>query len=229
MIKLKDGRTELYQWDTGRILTVPADCSQVHYSNNVFGRSIDVPVTDGEAIVPDILLQTDKPLHVWAVVGTGENGYTRISKVFTVIRRNKPADYVYTPTEQVTLAGVAEAVATLEGRVERLEGIDGGIPEAPMDGKQYARQDGMWTEVQVGAGGGGDFSKTEAKALFETTYALFGETVFAEDVTNKMAAFRALINALAPSESDYDVVQRGSTLIISKAPAVQDGATLHIL
>ena len=107
MLTLNDGRSELWQWDTGRKLTVDADCSQVHFSNKVFGRSIDVDVLDGVAIIPDVLLQTDKELIAWAFAGTSENGYTKISKVFKVNRRNKPADYVFTPVEQMTIAEIA--------------------------------------------------------------------------------------------------------------------------
>lgn len=111
MLTLNDGRAELWQWDTGRTLAVDADCSQVHFSNKVFGRSIDVDVIDGSAIIPDVLLQTEKDLNVWAFVGTAENGYTKISKTFNVNRRNKPADYVFTPQEQITLK---DATAILE-------------------------------------------------------------------------------------------------------------------
>lgn len=114
MLTLNDGRSELWQWDTGRTLAVDADCSQVHFSNRVFGQSIDVDVVDGVAIIPDILLQTDKTLNVWAFVGTADNGYTKISKTFKVNRRNKPADYVFTPPEQTTLA-------ELSGRLDRIE------------------------------------------------------------------------------------------------------------
>ena len=113
MLELNDGRSELWQWDTGRTLTVDPDCSQVHFSNKVFGRSIDVDVIDGEAAIPDILLQTDKDLNVWAFSGTAENGYTKISKTFKVNRRNKPADYVFTPVEQTTIdeiAAIAQSV-----------------------------------------------------------------------------------------------------------------------
>ena len=99
MLTLNDGRSELWQWDTGRTLAVDSDCSQVHFSNKVFGRSIDVDVVDGVADIPDILLQTDKDLNVWAFVGAADNGYTKISKTFKVNRRNKPADYVFTPVE----------------------------------------------------------------------------------------------------------------------------------
>ena len=114
MLTLNDGRSELWQWDTGRTLAVDADCSQVHFSNKVFGRSIDVDVTDGVAIIPDVLLQTDKDLNVWAFVGTAENGYTKISETFKVNRRNKPADYVFTPVEQTTLAELSERLDRIE-------------------------------------------------------------------------------------------------------------------
>ena len=114
MLDLNDGRDELWQWDTGRTLDVDADCTQVHFSNNVFGRSIDVDVVGGVAIIPDILLQTDKDLNVWAFSGTAENGYTKISKTFKVNRRNKPADYVFTPPDQTSLEEIKERVSYLE-------------------------------------------------------------------------------------------------------------------
>lgn len=114
MLTLNDGRNELWQWDTGRTLAVDADCSQVHFSNKVFGRSIDVDVVDGVAIIPEILLQTDKDLNVWAFVGTTESGYTKISKKFKVNRRNKPADYVFTPPDQTSLEEIKERLEYLE-------------------------------------------------------------------------------------------------------------------
>lgn len=114
MLALNDGRSELWQWDTGRKISVDVDCSQVHFSNKVFGRSIDVDVIDGIAIIPDILLQTDKELTAWAFVGTPENGYTKISKVFKVNKRNKPADYVFTPLDQTTLQELVERLDAIE-------------------------------------------------------------------------------------------------------------------
>lgn len=114
MLTLNDGRAELWQWDTGRTLAVDADCSQVHFSNKVFGRSIDVDVADGTAIIPDVLLKTDNDLNVWAFVGTAENGYTKISKTFKVNRRNKPADYVFTPPDQTSIEEIKERLEYLE-------------------------------------------------------------------------------------------------------------------
>ena len=132
MLTLNDGRSELWQWDTGRALAVDADCSQVHFSNKVFGRSIDVDVADGVAIIPDILLQTDNDLNVWAFVGTADNGYTKISKTFKVNRRNKPADYVFTPVEQTTIAEIAAIAQSVRDDADagRFDGAQG--PEGPI-------------------------------------------------------------------------------------------------
>lgn len=163
MLKLNDGRSELWQWDTGRTLAVDADCSQVHFSNKVFGRSIDVDVIGGVAIIPDILLQTDKDLNVWAFVGTAENGYTKISKTFKVNRRNKPADYVFTPAEQMTLHTIqsqigdladltTEAKGTLVAAINEAARTGGGAGSMELrveDGYvQYSRDGGMtWTNL----------------------------------------------------------------------------------
>ena len=142
MLTLNDGRTELWQWDTGRTLAVDADCSQVHFSNKVFGRSIDVDVVDGTAIIPDILLQTDNDLNVWAFVGTAENGYTKISKTFKVNRRNKPADYVFTPVDQTTIAEIAAIAQSVRddadnGLFDGADGMDGITPTIGDNGNWY--------------------------------------------------------------------------------------------
>lgn len=135
MLTLNDGRAELWQWDTGRTLAVDTDFSQVHFSNKVFGRSIDVDVVDGAAIIPDVLLQTDNDLNVWAFVGTAENGYTKISKTFTVNRRNKPADYVFTPTDQMALQTIQRQIGDLAAlTTEAKENLVAAINEAAQSG-----------------------------------------------------------------------------------------------
>lgn len=151
MLTLNDGRSELWQWDTGRMLSVSADCSQVHFSNKVFGRSIDVDVVDGLASIPDVLLQTDKELTAWAFVGTAENGYTKISNVFKVNKRNKPSDYVFTPTDQTTLDDILDRIEDLE---KRPSGGNGGIveevdPTVPDWAKQPQKP--AYTATEVGA------------------------------------------------------------------------------
>ena len=143
MLTLNDGRTELWQWDTGRTLSVDADCSQVHFSNKVFGRSIDVDVVSGVAIIPDVLLQVDKELTAWAFVGPAADGYTKISKTFKVNRRNKPADYVFTPVEQTTISEIKAIAQSVRddadaGKFNGKDGVDG---YTPVRGKDY------WTDA----------------------------------------------------------------------------------
>ena len=111
---LTDGRGELYQWDTGRTLTVDdATVTQVHFQNRAYGRTIDVDVKNGTAIIPDELLQKAGELRVYAFSGTAESGFTKVERVFNIVRRNKPNDYMFTPTEQKSLEGLQKQIGDL--------------------------------------------------------------------------------------------------------------------
>lgn len=110
-MKLTDEITTLFQWDTGRSVT--ADSTQVHFSNKQLGRSFDVDVKDGVALIPDMLLTCAAPIKAWAWVGTATEGYTKEELVIPVQPRNKPADYVFTPTEQTTLADIQGQIGDL--------------------------------------------------------------------------------------------------------------------
>lgn len=115
-ISLSDGRAELYQWDTARELTIDGvpDATMVHFATRAYGRTVDVEIKDGKAKIPDFLLQTPTPLSVYLFVGTADVGYTKIEKVYEVKRRNKPADYVFTPVEQKTLEYAVKVAETAE-------------------------------------------------------------------------------------------------------------------
>lgn len=179
MLTLNDGRAELWQWDTGRTLSVDADCSQAHFSNKVFGRSIDVDVVGGVAIIPDILLQTDKDLNVWAFVGTAENGYTKISKTFKVNRRNKPSDYVFTPVDQKTLDDLQSQIGDLADlTTEAKNNLVAAINEA----------------AQIGGGGG-------STVELDTTLTQSGKAADAKAVGDALAGKQDTISDLATIRS----------------------------
>lgn len=111
---LTDGRGELYQWDTGRTLTVDdATVTQVHFQNRAYGRTIDVDVKDGAAIIPDELLQKAGELRVYAFAGTAASGFTKVERAYNIVRRNKPNDYMYTQTEQKSLEGLQKQIGNL--------------------------------------------------------------------------------------------------------------------
>ena len=115
-ITIADGRGALWQWDTGRRVKITDGdgVKQVHYQNRCFGRSVDVDVgTDGTAIIPDELLQDWHTLTAYAYVTDDTGAYTMVQQDFAVHKRGKPADYVYTPTEQKTLLDIQRQIGDL--------------------------------------------------------------------------------------------------------------------
>lgn len=115
-ITIADGRGALWQWDTGRRLRVGSGVEQVHYQNRVLGGTLDVDVgADGTAIIPDELLQDWHTLTVYAYVTDDTGAYTMVQQDFAVHKRGKPADYVYTPTEQKTLSDIQRQIGDLDG------------------------------------------------------------------------------------------------------------------
>ena len=173
VLTLNDGRDELWQWDTGRTLIVDPDCSQVHFRKNVFDRSIDVDVVNGVAIIPDVLLQTDKDLTVWAFSGTAENGYTKIRKTFKVNRRNKPADYVFTPPDQTSLEEIKERVDYLESMQDPdaiKNAVNDYLEQNPVEAPVQS-VNGKTGAVELNAEDVGAIAKTELQTTINTALA----------------------------------------------------------
>lgn len=113
-ITIADGRGALWQWDTGRRLRVGSGVEQIHYQNRVLGGTIDVDVgAGGTAIIPDELLQDWHTLTAYAYVTDDTGAYTMVQQDFIVHKRAKPAGYVYTPTEQMTLQTIQRQIGDL--------------------------------------------------------------------------------------------------------------------
>jgi hypothetical protein len=107
-LSLNDGRKELYQWDTGRMATVEAECDIVHFSNFKYGESLAAEVKDGEVAIPNKLLMSGAQIYCWAFVKDEVGAYTRQEQTLDVIKRAKPSDYVYTETEVITIQKAVE-------------------------------------------------------------------------------------------------------------------------
>lgn len=103
MFELLDGRTELFQWDTNRRLTI-ADktINEVHFCNRTDDCSLVCEVFEENGMrlvgVPDILLQYDLPIRAYAYCG---DEYTKAARTFKVRARTKPADYVYVDVSSI--------------------------------------------------------------------------------------------------------------------------------
>ena len=100
LFKIYDGRSQFYQWDIDRKLIVEdATINEVHFCNRTDECSLicEVYELDGLRVadVPNILLQDNWRINVYAY----DTNYTKHSDVFEVVKRSKPADYVYTETE----------------------------------------------------------------------------------------------------------------------------------
>ena len=100
MFKIYDGREHFYQWDLDRKLIVEdPSITEVHFCNRTDNCSLvcETYVEDGVTVVnvPNILLQTDWKIHVYAYDGK----HTKHDECYEVKSRTKPSDYVYTETE----------------------------------------------------------------------------------------------------------------------------------
>ena len=89
-----------WQWDSNQQLIVDDDTVfEVHFSNrsDTVALVCEIKEVDGIRVVdvPNILLQRDWPLHVYAFA----QNHTEYEKTFEVKGRDKPADYVYTETD----------------------------------------------------------------------------------------------------------------------------------
>lgn len=78
------------------------------------------------------------------------------------VAKSVPADAKFTDTVYDDTA-LKQRVSTIEGKES---GWDSKVGEAPTDGKQYARKNGAWVEVQGGQGGTSDFENLENRPKY---------------------------------------------------------------
>lgn len=122
MFKIQDGRKHFYQWDLDRKLIVEdAAITEVHFCNRTDDCSLvcETFVEDGLTLVnvPNILLQTDWKIHVYAYDGS----YTKHDECYEVISRTKPSDYAYTETEILNWSKINEKITAVIEEVNAAE------------------------------------------------------------------------------------------------------------
>ena len=119
----------LYQWDTGQKLV---GCTGLYVDFLIDNEVYRVEVEDGMCIIPDELLQTAGKHKVYECMTNN----TIRAFAFSVTSRPMPPNYVYTPTEKLTLEGLAQrvddAVADMIRRAESGE-FDGYTPVKGVD------------------------------------------------------------------------------------------------
>ena len=119
MIKIENGTPSFYQWDLNQSVILPETegAVKVHYWQEGLPEALVVEpkVKDGiiTAAVPNILFQ--KALQIEVYIYREDLGqYTERKQIFQVLKRSKPADYVYTETEVLTYKALDARITELE-------------------------------------------------------------------------------------------------------------------
>ena len=115
VLKLKDGRKELYQWDVGVVADVTDEnINEVHFSNLRYGVSFNIEVQNGTVTIPPEVLQSGADVFCWAFVRQENGGYTKKEQIFNVEKRPRPADYIYEPTDVLTWEALKKQIEEVE-------------------------------------------------------------------------------------------------------------------
>ena len=125
MFIIYDGRESFYQWDLDRKLIVKDNTiKEVHFCNKTDDCSLVCETyTEGGlniVNVPNILLQDNWRINVYAY----DSNYTKFSAVFDVVKRSKPADYIYTETEVKRYEDLESSISTHEEAIINLKKKD---------------------------------------------------------------------------------------------------------
>lgn len=112
-IKLSDGRESLWQWDTGRYVTVTGtDATELHLSRGGARSAHVIEIVDGKAEIPDHMLLKDGELVAYVMERDAGGGMTTYKSKFVVQARQRPEGYVYPPVRRWE---------ELENRMEEIE------------------------------------------------------------------------------------------------------------
>lgn len=128
--------SKLFQWDLNRKIKIigKEEVDEVHFSHIGDEEALVVkPIKENNILIaniPNILLQESKDIFVYLV----SKDKTLKETFFTVGRREKPSDYVYTETE-------IKRYETLEERISALEKNGGGGNCVAVDAVLYTKQE----------------------------------------------------------------------------------------
>jgi hypothetical protein len=145
MFQIYDGRDCFYQWDLNRKLVIGDNSiREVHFCNRTDNCSLtrQTYTINGTHLVdvPDILLQTDWRINVYAFDGN----YTKHSACFKVVSRTKPENYVFTDVEVKHWDDLEERINDIEaGRVPEetiVNAVNDYLKENPVQAGATAEQ-----------------------------------------------------------------------------------------
>lgn len=120
----------LYQWDTDRHVAISpgngVTVDDVHFACSGQTDALVVEYKTDEsgllsAPIPNILLQSGNNITIYACMTTANGEHTIASRTYSVIKRPKPADYVYTETEVKSYAALDERLTEAEKKLDEID------------------------------------------------------------------------------------------------------------
>lgn len=109
MFTLKKDIPQLYQWDSNVKLIVEDDrINQVQFSQRFNRTAACVKVENRECFIPNEFLKSYYDIFAYACIVDNDGQVCEFSEMFTVFSRPKPDNYVYTPTEIITLKRIED-------------------------------------------------------------------------------------------------------------------------
>ena len=109
MFTLKKDIPQLYQWDSNVKLIVEDDrINQVQFSQRFSQTAVCVKVENKECFIPNEFLQSYYDIFAYACIVDNDGQVCEFSDMFSVFARPKPDNYVYTPTEILTLKHIED-------------------------------------------------------------------------------------------------------------------------
>ena len=120
-IELSNGLNHVWQWDKDITVTVPEGVDSVHFRWG--NRAVEIPIENQTVTIPPELMQKTRKIRMW----TYTPEHTMDMADIPVEPKNKPADYVYTPTEIKTWEALDERIKALEdgGGVAGVSSVNG--------------------------------------------------------------------------------------------------------
>lgn len=134
-IRVCDGRTSLYQWDTGvQVELRLCNSSELHFvgPDGVIKRTLE----ENRCAIPDACLQTAGTLVCYAYSIGADSRITKHQFNLSVLPRPKPADYVEPPAEPVFIDLVAERLKSDMAFLSKTKGETGPQGERGETGPQ---------------------------------------------------------------------------------------------
>lgn len=148
MMRIYDGRTEFYQYDTNQKLICDS-CKigeEIHFSNDFYSKAAMCRTYEFEGSivvdVPNLYLLTSGELLVYLTHIDNDSRSTLKQYTFAVKERKRPSDYVYTETEVLSYHALESKFKDLEDKVVLTEDLETATNAALQKAKDSGEFDG---------------------------------------------------------------------------------------